>query len=81
MTAKFTACATGIPDPSFEWYRNDERLWPTDRIRMDEEGSGLLRLTILNVEEHDVGKYSLRIINPHGEDTCHAEMRYESKLF
>ncbi|XP_057331169.1 obscurin-like isoform X7 [Microplitis mediator] len=78
MTAKFTACATGIPDPSFEWYRNDERLWPTDRIRMDEEGSGLLRLTILNVEEHDVGKYSLRIINPHGEDTCHAEMRYET---
>ncbi|XP_044576089.1 obscurin isoform X6 [Cotesia glomerata] len=78
MTAKFTACATGIPDPSFEWYRNDERLWPTDRIRMDEEGSGLLRLTIYNVDEHDVGKYSLRIINPHGEDTCHAEMRYDT---
>ncbi|KAK0180904.1 hypothetical protein PV327_003237 [Microctonus hyperodae] len=78
MTAKFTACVTGCPDPSFEWYRNDERLWPTDRIRMEEEGSGLLRLILLNVDEHDVGKYSLRIYNPHGEDICHAEMRYDT---
>ncbi|KAK0072000.1 hypothetical protein PV325_012046, partial [Microctonus aethiopoides] len=81
MTAKFTACVTGCPDPSFEWYRNDERLWPTDRIRMEEEGSGLLRLILLNVDEHDVGKYSLRIYNPHGEDICHAEMRYDSKNY
>ena len=80
MTAKFTACVTGNPEPAFEWYRNDERVWPTDRIRMEEEGSGLLRLIIQNVEEHDVGKYSLRIYNPHGEDICHAEIRYESML-
>ncbi|XP_034942777.1 obscurin isoform X3 [Chelonus insularis] len=78
MTAKFTACVTGYPDPTFEWYRNDERLWPTDRIRMEEEGSGLLRLILFNVDEHDVGKYSLRIYNPHGEDICHAEMRYDT---
>ncbi|XP_043277218.1 obscurin isoform X4 [Venturia canescens] len=78
MTAKFTACVTGNPEPAFEWYRNDERVWPTDRIKMEEEGSGLLRLIIQNVEEHDVGKYSLRIYNPHGEETCHAEIRYET---
>ncbi|XP_063991059.1 obscurin isoform X2 [Diachasmimorpha longicaudata] len=78
MTAKFTACVTGCPDPSFEWYRNNERLWPTDRIRMEEEGSGLLRLILMNIDEHDVGKYSLRIYNPHGEDICHAEMRYDT---
>ncbi|XP_011305282.1 muscle M-line assembly protein unc-89 isoform X2 [Fopius arisanus] len=78
MTAKFTACVTGCPEPSFEWYRNNERLWPTDRIRMEEEGSGLLRLILINIDEHDVGKYSLRIYNPHGEDICHAEMRYDT---
>ncbi|XP_046753439.1 obscurin isoform X7 [Diprion similis] len=78
MTAKFTACITGYPEPEFEWFHNDTKMWPSDRIRMDKEGSGLLRLTIAGVYEGDVGKYSLRIFNPHGEDICHAEMTYDS---
>ncbi|XP_067207809.1 obscurin isoform X2 [Linepithema humile] len=77
MPAKFTACVTGYPEPDFEWHRNGDRLWPTDRIRMDQEGS-LLRLTIANVDELDAGKYMLKISNPHGEDSCSAEMVYES---
>ncbi|XP_071572462.1 protein Obscurin isoform X5 [Temnothorax nylanderi] len=77
MPAKFTACVTGYPEPDFEWYRNGDRIWPTDRIRMDQEGS-LLRLTIVNVDELDAGKYVLKISNPHGEDSCSAEMVYES---
>ncbi|XP_012537087.1 obscurin isoform X3 [Monomorium pharaonis] len=77
MPAKFTACVTGYPEPDFEWYRNGDRLWPTDRIRMDQEGS-LLRLTIVNVDDLDAGKYVLKISNPHGEDSCSAEMVYES---
>lgn len=78
MPAKFTACVTGYPEPDFEWYRNGDRIWPTDRIRMDQEGS-LLRLTIVNVDELDAGKYVLKISNPHGEDSCSAEMVYECK--
>ncbi|XP_033229348.1 obscurin isoform X3 [Belonocnema kinseyi] len=77
MTAKFTACVTGIPEPEFEWFHEDGKLWPTDRILMDQEGS-LLRLSLYHIDESDAGKYSLRIFNPHGEDTCHAEMIYES---
>ncbi|KYN01946.1 Muscle M-line assembly protein unc-89 [Cyphomyrmex costatus] len=77
MPAKFTACVTGYPEPDFEWYRNGDRIWPTDRIRMDQEGS-LLRLMIVNVDELDAGKYVLKISNPHGEDSCSAEMIYES---
>lgn len=79
MTAKFTACVTGYPEPNFEWFHNDIKMWPSDRIRMDREGSGLLRLSIAGVDELDVGKYSLRIFNPHGEDICHAEMTYDCK--
>lgn len=78
MTAKFTACMTGYPEPEFEWFRDDNKLWPTDRILMDHEGS-LLRLSIYNVDECDAGVYKLRIFNPHGEDTCKADMMYESK--
>ncbi|XP_076638516.1 obscurin isoform X8 [Colletes latitarsis] len=77
MPAKFTACITGYPEPDFEWYRNGDRMWQTDRIRMDQEGS-LLRLTIANIDELDAGKYVLKIVNPHGEDSCSAELIYES---
>nr|XP_031831778.1 obscurin isoform X2 [Nomia melanderi] len=77
MPAKFTACITGNPEPDFEWYRNGDRIWQTDRIRMDQEGS-LLRLTISNVDDMDAGKYVLKIVNPHGSDMCSAELIYES---
>ncbi|XP_053986004.1 obscurin isoform X2 [Hylaeus volcanicus] len=77
MPAKFTACITGYPEPDFEWYRNGDRIWQTDRIRMDQEGS-LVRLTIANIDELDAGKYVLKIANPHGQDSCSAELIYES---
>ena len=48
-TAKFTACASGFPEPDYHWFRNGQRLFANDRIRMEREGSGLLRLTIRNV--------------------------------
>ncbi|XP_016767640.1 obscurin isoform X7 [Apis mellifera] len=77
MPAKFTACVTGIPEPDFEWFHNGDKMWQTDRIRMDQEGS-LLRLTINNVDELDAGKYTLKISNPHGEDSCTADLIYET---
>nr|XP_033338378.1 obscurin isoform X2 [Megalopta genalis] len=77
MPAKFTACVTGNPEPEFEWYRNGDRIWQTDRIRTEQEGS-LLRLVISNVDELDAGKYVLKIVNPHGSDSCTAELIYES---
>ncbi|XP_031365474.1 obscurin isoform X3 [Apis dorsata] len=77
MPAKFTACVTGIPEPHFEWFHNGDKMWQTDRIRMDKEGS-LLRLTINNVDELDAGKYTLKISNRHGEDSCTADLIYET---
>ncbi|XP_063238451.1 obscurin isoform X6 [Bacillus rossius redtenbacheri] len=78
MTGKFTACATGYPEPEFEWYRDGQRLFPSDRIRAEKEGSGLLRLTIANVDPADVGRYRLRVFNPHGEASCEAALSYDS---
>ncbi|PSN48207.1 hypothetical protein C0J52_03611 [Blattella germanica] len=78
MTAKFTACASGFPEPEFEWFRDGEKLYPSDRIRMEREGSGLLRLSIENVVPSDVAKYKLRIFNPHGEASCEAGLNYDS---
>ncbi|XP_069669104.1 obscurin isoform X4 [Periplaneta americana] len=78
MTAKFTACASGFPEPEFEWFRDGEKIYPSDRIRMEREGSGLLRLSIEGVVPSDVAKYKLRIFNPHGEATCEADLNYDS---
>lgn len=76
MAARFTACVSGYPEPEFEWYRGGIRMYPTDRIHMDQEGS-LLRITINPVDEDDEGEYTLRIVNPHGGASCQAELIYE----
>lgn len=79
MTAKFTACASGYPEPDYEWFKNGKKILPgTARIKMEREGSGLLRLIIRHVDETDVGQYSLRIFNPSGEATCSAELSYDT---
>lgn len=79
MRVKFTACATGEPDPKSEWFKNGEKLLPSDKIHMDHETSGLIRLTVNDCTDKDVGKYSCRVYNQHGEETCHAELSYDSK--
>lgn len=78
MTAKFTACASGHPEPEYEWFRNGVRLHPSERVKMEREGNGLLRLSIKYVDEVDVGQYSLRIFNRAGEATCSGELVYDT---
>uniref|UniRef100_A0A1B6FN80 Obscurin n=1 Tax=Cuerna arida TaxID=1464854 RepID=A0A1B6FN80_9HEMI len=79
MTAKFTACAMGYPEPDVEWFRGNDKLFPSERIRIEREGTGLLRLSIIGVDPTlDVGQYRCRIFNPHGEESCEAHMVYDS---
>jgi hypothetical protein len=60
-------------------FRNDEKLFPCERIRMDKETTGLLRLTLSGVDPSDVGTYRCRVFNPHGEDQCSAQLTYDSQ--
>ncbi|XP_072157515.1 protein Obscurin isoform X3 [Bemisia tabaci] len=79
MAAKFTACVTGYPEPYYEWYKSDERLFASDRIKMEREGTGILRLIINRVvPEHDLTTYKLRIYNDYGEATCEANLLLDS---
>ncbi|XP_063239264.1 obscurin-like [Bacillus rossius redtenbacheri] len=79
MTAKFTACVSGAPDPGAEWSRGGVPLVPGGRVRLEDEGAGLLRLTVEKVEPADAGRYKLRIFNQHGEASCEAELVCESR--
>lgn len=68
------------PEPEVEWYRNNERLYPSERIKMERETTGLLRLTVAHIDpDVDVAKYKLRIYNDHGEDECTASFIYDSE--
>ncbi|KAG5881050.1 hypothetical protein JTB14_033964 [Gonioctena quinquepunctata] len=80
MTAKFTACASGIPEPTVEWFHNDKKLFPSTRIKMDKDTAGLLRLTISGVDEDDLGKYTCKISNEHGSDICHATLKFDEGI-
>lgn len=80
MTARFTACAAGQPDPEVEWFRGDTKLYPNDRVRMDRELNGLLRLSIAGVDVGDCGRYRLQITNPHGQASCEADLRFDGKF-
>lgn len=79
MTAKFTACVAGSPEPEVEWFKNDQKLFPCEKISMDHEPNGLLRLTIKDADDTDVGRYTCHIFNPYGDETCHAHLIYDSK--
>ncbi|XP_046810938.1 obscurin isoform X2 [Lucilia cuprina] len=78
MAAKFTAMATGYPKPEVEWFKNGQKLFPTDKIHMETEANGLMRLCIKDADENDVGRYSCRIYNPHGDDQCEAELMFDT---
>ncbi|KAF5286087.1 hypothetical protein FQA39_LY16433 [Lamprigera yunnana] len=77
MTAKFTACATGFPEPTIEWYHNDKLLSSSPRIKMEVDKAGLLRLTIEGIKEDNLGRYSCKITNEHGSDVCHANLQLD----
>lgn len=69
------------PDPEVEWYRNNERLYPSERITIDKESTGLLRLSIAHVDPLvDAAKYKVRIYNDYGEDECEASFIFDCKL-
>ena len=77
MAARFTALITGNPEPEFEFFFNNKPMFPTDRIHIVQERTGLIRLSMAYVEESDIGTYRLRAWNKHGEASCEARLVYD----
>lgn len=40
MKAKFTACASGWPEPDVEWFLNGDRIYANDRTQIEVEPNG-----------------------------------------
>lgn len=49
MKARFTACASGYPEPEVEWFLNGDRIYPNDRTLIEKEPNG--KLIIPNTTE------------------------------
>ena len=80
MNAKFTACCAGFPKPDMEWFKDGNKLLLTNsRFKVDYEDSGLIRLTIYNVNDDDIGTYKLKISNKYGEADCSAKLICDCK--
>ncbi|QQP37760.1 Muscle Mline assembly protein unc89like [Caligus rogercresseyi] len=77
MSARFTALVTGTPEPDYEFFFNGNPLFPTDRIHIVRERTGLIRLSMAYVEESDIGVYGLKVTNVHGEAYCEAKLMYD----
>lgn len=58
MTAKFTACASGYPEPEYEWFCDTVRLHPSNRTEMEKEGTGLVRYHYLSYSNYWLLFYS-----------------------
>ncbi|XP_054275491.1 muscle M-line assembly protein unc-89 isoform X3 [Macrosteles quadrilineatus] len=72
-------CAVkGEPTPSVSWSLNNNPLLPSDRIKMNEDSSGLCILTINPVTAEDKGVYTARATNPLGEAKCFSHLIVKS---
>lgn len=70
---KFTSKIHGIPKPLVTWYRNEEEIVLTDKVRVSEEDDTQV-LEISKCTSDDVGYYSLTASNPAGEVTTVAHL-------
>lgn len=79
MKGKFTACVTGYPEPEIDWFKDDVKLFPSEKYNMESNDNGLIRLIVNHMNENDVGHYTCKAYNPSGEDSCTADLFYECK--
>ncbi|XP_077997324.1 muscle M-line assembly protein unc-89-like [Glandiceps talaboti] len=74
----FEARVSGEPTPSITWYRQDQLLDDdNDRITIEDNGDGLYRLIIADVEDSDIAKYTCKAVNPVGEAVCYAQLKVQ----
>ncbi len=65
-TVRFTCTSNGDPDPSIEWFFNDERFRP-DRRKDLKLKNGISTVTINNACADDIGDYTVIAKNDSGE--------------
>ena len=81
-TAKMNCTAKGKPRPEITWFKGEEPLEPTDRLKIDTKDLKGDSVSILSLEKctiEDTMDVKAVAKNPAGEDTCQAKMTVTSK--
>lgn len=77
-TVRFECEAIGKPVAKSRWLRNGREVIPGSRIRAIDDGDGVYRLNIDEVQEADEGEYVCEVTNPLGTDRCGANLKIAS---
>ncbi|XP_047481488.1 obscurin-like isoform X2 [Penaeus chinensis] len=76
--ALFKAVVSGKPEPEFKWLKNGGTIVASNRVIMERDPEGLIRLTIKRITPEDAGQYTLKVWNDYGEAICHGKLICET---
>ncbi|KAK8750916.1 hypothetical protein OTU49_015055 [Cherax quadricarinatus] len=76
--ALFKAIVVGRPEPEYKWYKNGSPVIGTNRVVIERDSEGLIRLSIRYVNTEDAGVYMLKAWNEHGEASCQGKLICET---
>ncbi|GFR06110.1 obscurin, partial [Trichonephila clavata] len=79
MSAKLTACICGTPKPEVKWFKDGTQLSPHNRLTLEADPNGVIRLIIRGAQRADAGTYRVSISNKFGSDTCTAVLGIEGE--
>ncbi|GBO23347.1 Obscurin, partial [Araneus ventricosus] len=79
MSAKLTACICGTPKPEVKWFKDGTQLSPDNRLTLEDDRNGVIRLIINGAKKADSGTYRVSIANKFGSDTCTAILDIEGE--
>ncbi|GIY12995.1 obscurin, partial [Caerostris darwini] len=77
MSAKLTACICGVPKPEVKWFKDGTQLSANNRLTLEADPNGVIRLIIRGAQKADMGTYRVSIANKFGSDTCTAVLGIE----
>ncbi|XP_050698180.1 obscurin-like isoform X5 [Eriocheir sinensis] len=76
--ALFKAIVMGKPEPEFRWYKDNSPIISTNRVAVEKDNDGLIRLSIRHVTAEDAGVYQLKAWNEYGEAACSGKLICET---
>ncbi|KAG8183020.1 hypothetical protein JTE90_017107 [Oedothorax gibbosus] len=79
MSAKLTACICGTPKPEVKWFKDGAQLTADNRVTLEADPNGVIRLIIRGAQKSDSGTYRVSIANKFGSDTCTATLGIEGE--
>ena len=77
-SARFDVAIQGVPQPEVAWYKEEEVIGASRHYVIDQHENGTCSLIIKNCQEEDDATYSCRVTNPHGTQTCSADLYVET---